>query len=119
MVRTASRELSLAWKLLWLHTDATTEGLAQGKDLYDAVLLAETRDMRLPARLLRAVFPPGATPPTGDVVRSWSVEWESFRAQHPTVQGSAEEWLDRLCRATSVTGPGLPGAEGRNHRNGM
>ncbi|MGI5378823.1 nucleotidyl transferase AbiEii/AbiGii toxin family protein [Streptomyces sp. CA-251387] len=106
VVRTASRELSLAWKLLWLHTDAATEGGAQGKDLYDAVLLAESRGMRLPARLLRTVFPPGMAPPTGDLVRSWSVEWESFRAEHPAVQGSAEEWLDRLCRAlTSVTAP--------------
>lgn len=106
VVRTASRELSLAWKLLWLHTGATTEGRAQGKDLYDAVLLAETRGMRLPARLLRTVFPPGVAPPMGEVVRAWSVEWESFRAEHTAVRGSAEVWLDRLCRAlASVTAP--------------
>ncbi|MFI7409690.1 nucleotidyl transferase AbiEii/AbiGii toxin family protein [Streptomyces sp. NPDC049627] len=106
VVRTASRELSLAWKLLWLHTDASTEAGAQGKDLYDAVLLAETRGIRLSPRLLRTVFPPGVAAPTGAVVRSWSVDWESFRAGHPAVRGTAEEWLDRLCRAlTSVTAP--------------
>ncbi|MET9832289.1 nucleotidyl transferase AbiEii/AbiGii toxin family protein [Streptomyces sp. NPDC006385] len=102
VVRTASRELSLAWKLLWLHTDAATEGLAQGKDLYDAVLLAETRGLRLPTRLLDSVFRPRAVPPTPNVVRSWSVEWDAFRAGHPRVRGSAEEWLDRLCRALAT-----------------
>jgi hypothetical protein len=37
----AGPELSLAWKLRWLRQDAEREGAGQGKDLYDAILLAE------------------------------------------------------------------------------
>jgi len=43
----ASKRLSLAWKLTWLLTDT----YPQGKDLYDAVLLAE--DTALSYHLLR------------------------------------------------------------------
>ena len=46
----ATPETSLAWKLLWLAGDMHP----QGKDLYDAVLLAESYSVR-PA-LLREVF---------------------------------------------------------------
>ncbi|MFD5327059.1 nucleotidyl transferase AbiEii/AbiGii toxin family protein [Streptomyces sp. NPDC127092] len=47
----ASRELSLAWKLMWLLSDM----YPQGKDLYDAVLLAEScpPPLALVERLLR------------------------------------------------------------------
>ncbi|MFI1330818.1 nucleotidyl transferase AbiEii/AbiGii toxin family protein [Streptomyces sp. NPDC020845] len=102
-VRTASPELSLAWKVLWLHADCETEGRAQGKDLYDAVLLAEAHGTRLSPRLLRKVlrrtlgsgadgFGPGA-------VARWRVDWSGFRAEHPWVRGTAEDWLGRLARA--------------------
>ncbi|WP_326586057.1 nucleotidyl transferase AbiEii/AbiGii toxin family protein [Streptomyces sp. NBC_01294] len=56
VVRTAGRELSLAWKLLWLHADCATEGRARAKDLYDAVLLAEADATKLSPQLLRKVF---------------------------------------------------------------
>lgn len=46
----AARELSLAWKPMWLVGDL----YPQGKDLYDAVLLAERH--RLPNALLQEVF---------------------------------------------------------------
>jgi len=46
----ASPELSLAWKLVWLGTDLHPEG----KDLYDAVLLAERFPLRY--ELLQQVF---------------------------------------------------------------
>ncbi|WP_308405285.1 nucleotidyl transferase AbiEii/AbiGii toxin family protein [Streptomyces sp. B93] len=116
-VRTASRELSLAWKLLWLHIDSAsaTEGRAQGKDLYDAVLLAESPGTRLPRRLLRTVFrrepahPADRTAgnrPTADaglsrleLIRPSDVDWTAFRTEHPWVPGTAEDWLNRLRRA--------------------
>ncbi|MEU6235993.1 nucleotidyl transferase AbiEii/AbiGii toxin family protein [Kitasatospora sp. NPDC047058] len=102
VVRTAGRELSLAWKLLWLHADCAAEGRAQAKDLYDAVLLAEAGATRLSPRLLRRVFrrEPGNTTVAEalrlDAVALWSVDWEEFRAGHPQVRGTAEEWLERL-----------------------
>ncbi|MFD4871187.1 nucleotidyl transferase AbiEii/AbiGii toxin family protein [Streptomyces sp. NPDC058412] len=105
VVRTASRELSLAWKLLWLHADCAAEGRAQAKDLYDAVLLAEAEATRLSPRLLRTVFrhEPGRTAAADalclDAVALWSVDWEAFRANHPQVRGTAQEWLERLGRA--------------------
>ncbi|MPY39024.1 nucleotidyl transferase AbiEii/AbiGii toxin family protein [Streptomyces phyllanthi] len=104
-VRTASRELSLAWKLLWLHADCAADGRAQGKDLYDAVLLAEAEATRLSPRLLRQVFrrepgrPKDVDPLRLDVVTPRSVDWAAFRADHPQVRGTAEEWLERLSRA--------------------
>ncbi|MFC4065704.1 nucleotidyl transferase AbiEii/AbiGii toxin family protein [Actinoplanes subglobosus] len=50
---TASRELSLAWKLHWLAADQKTNGVSAMKDLYDAVLLAELDGMHLRPRLRR------------------------------------------------------------------
>ncbi|MFE7857327.1 nucleotidyl transferase AbiEii/AbiGii toxin family protein [Streptomyces sp. NPDC057403] len=105
VVRTAGRELSLAWKLLWLHTDCAAEGRAQAKDLYDAVLLAEAEATKLSPQLLRKVFrhEPGNTAAADalrlDAMTPWSVDWEDFRADHPQVRGTAEEWLERLGRA--------------------
>ncbi|MEU6339331.1 nucleotidyl transferase AbiEii/AbiGii toxin family protein [Streptomyces sp. NPDC046977] len=103
VVRTASRELSLAWKLLWLQADAAAEGRAQGKDLYDAVLLAETPGIALSPRLLRQVTrrEPGhpAAEPRLVRVAPHSVDWDAFRAAHPRVGGTAAQWLDRLGRA--------------------
>ncbi|MFE4547055.1 nucleotidyl transferase AbiEii/AbiGii toxin family protein [Streptomyces sp. NPDC056785] len=103
-VRTASRELSLAWKLLWLHADRTTEGHAQAKDLYDAVVLVEAEATRLSPRLCQEVFrrQPGGTtaaePLRLDGMTVRSVDWEDFRAHHPRVRGTAEQWLERLRR---------------------
>ena len=51
-VRAATRELSLAWKILWLVSDMHPEA----KDLYDAELLAEDATVSLPFELLRTVF---------------------------------------------------------------
>ncbi|GHF04675.1 hypothetical protein GCM10014715_71110 [Streptomyces spiralis] len=109
-VRTASREASLAWKLLWLHTDGRDGGRAQGKDLYDAVLLAEADGVRLTPRLLRTVL--GQAPDRSAwedfsraAVTRWDVDWAGFRAGHPWVRGTAEDWLRRLVRAL---GPLIP-----------
>lgn len=98
-VPTASRELSLAWKLLWLHTDATESGHANGKDLYDAVLLAESPHTALTARLLRTVLGTRTRDLTPTAMRDWEVDWTDFRASHPGVSGELGDWLDRLVRA--------------------
>ena len=112
-VRTASRELSLAWKLLWLHTDSADGGRAQGKDLYDAVLLAEASGGALAPRLLRSVLRRGTAAGAGDLrpesVAGWKVDWAGFREECPGVPGTAEDWSDRLVRALepvfAVSGP--------------
>ncbi|MGK4585948.1 nucleotidyl transferase AbiEii/AbiGii toxin family protein [Kitasatospora sp. HPMI-4] len=101
---TADRELSLAWKILWLVTD----GFAQGKDLYDAVLLAESVPLRY--ELLRDVFEGvddgwWATRPVSpeDMAESLeSVEWDEFRKENPHV-GTAEEQAERLLAALAPT----------------
>ncbi|GIJ52111.1 hypothetical protein Val02_89970 [Virgisporangium aliadipatigenens] len=72
----ASRELSLAWKLQWLHTDQRDREVAQFKDLYDAVLLAESPDAVLDFGLLRRLFgddPPGAALRPAAVAR-WRID---------------------------------------------
>ncbi|KAK1185667.1 nucleotidyl transferase AbiEii/AbiGii toxin family protein [Streptomyces sp. NBS 14/10] len=89
-VRTASRELSLAWKVLWLHADCETEGQAQGKDLYDAVLLAEAHGTRPWNRF----SPP--PPPSGRSV------------QHTLSVSFCELSADRLPRPASLHRTGLP-----------
>lgn len=97
IIRTASRELSLAWKLFWLHTDGATRNRVRPKDLYDAVVLAEDERTRLSPRLLRTVFQ--RTDADGfrlDAITIRDVEWAAFLAEHPHVEGTAEDWLDRL-----------------------
>ncbi|MEN3539166.1 nucleotidyl transferase AbiEii/AbiGii toxin family protein [Microbispora sp. ZYX-F-249] len=101
-VLAASPELSLAWKLLWLATD----DYPQGKDLYDAVLLAER--VRLPRGLLDAVLrdalrerPASRFGP--ETVRTLQVDWDEFRAEYPHVTGAAGDWLERLARALGPT----------------
>ena len=93
----ASRELSLAWKLQWLETDM----YPQGKDLYDAVLLAET--VRPPLGVLKSMLAPligaqrvNALSP--DFPMHWQVDWEDFKREYPWVQGDALEWQRRLTR---------------------
>ncbi|MFG3529860.1 nucleotidyl transferase AbiEii/AbiGii toxin family protein [Streptomyces sp. NPDC047917] len=98
-VQAVSPELSLAWKLLWLVTDA----YPQGKDLYDAVLLAE----RTPPtyELVREAFVLGGTeglrPPGAWWLSGFGgqTEWEHFTAEHPWVTRSAASYCGRLARA--------------------
>ncbi|TDD63305.1 hypothetical protein E1263_00925 [Kribbella antibiotica] len=95
---TVSPELSLAWKLLWLATDA----YPQGKDLYDAVLLAERTDVSplLVQQLLDnhedAQHVQGFTSST---VLEWEVDWQNFLDEYPTIEGDAESWQERLAVA--------------------
>ncbi|ROO59045.1 nucleotidyltransferase AbiEii toxin of type IV toxin-antitoxin system [Micromonospora sp. Llam0] len=93
----ASASLSLAWKLLWLATDMWP----QGKDLYDAVLLAEhtTVDQHLVRRLMRPELGVEADTFTAETVLSWQVDWTNFTDEYPAITGTAEQWTRRLALA--------------------
>ncbi|MEQ4305748.1 nucleotidyl transferase AbiEii/AbiGii toxin family protein [Plantactinospora sp. B6F1] len=96
-VRAASAELSLAWKLLWLATDM----YPQGKDLYDAVLLAEhtTVDPALVRTLMRPELGAEADTFTAETVLGWKVDWTNFVDEYPGVGGTAQQWVNRLASA--------------------
>lgn len=97
----AGPALSLAWKILWLETDFTP----QGKNLYDATLLAERT--YLPLDLLREVLSrelgAEAEAFTADRVLGWSVDWQTFADEHPWVPGKGTQWQVRLHRALQGT----------------
>ncbi|GIJ30201.1 hypothetical protein Vqi01_53630 [Micromonospora qiuiae] len=77
----APASLALAWKLLWLATDM----YPQGKDLYDAVLLAEhtTVDHALVRQLMRPELSAEADTFTAETVLSWQVDWINFTDEYP------------------------------------
>ncbi|WP_017626455.1 nucleotidyl transferase AbiEii/AbiGii toxin family protein [Nocardiopsis chromatogenes] len=103
-VLAAGPELSLAWKVLWLFTDM----YPQGKDLYDAVLLAENSS--LSRELLVRVLEPTISQETGVSAESVDetflrseftatyieAEWRHFVRDCPWVEGTCGEWLDRF-----------------------
>lgn len=98
----ATPELSLAWKLVWLQTDM----YPQGKDLYDAVLLAERSQMPLSlfVAAMRSCedyrdWDEQALPDIAD----WQIDWDNFRAEYPWVQGEAEDWKRRLSAQLVLT----------------
>jgi hypothetical protein len=101
LVRSASPELSLAWKLLWLETDS----YPQGKDLYDATLLAEK--VSLPFDLLDRVLRSGGwrsqRPLSPDFPLHWYVDWENFQLEYPSIEGEAKDWQIRLTKALATT----------------
>lgn len=91
-------ELSLAWKLLWLITD----GYPQGKDLYDAMLLAE-RAAPSYERVRDTLVLSGteALRPCGswwmdDIADEDRVEWAEFVREHPWVTVTEPECAGRL-----------------------
>ncbi|MFJ1752386.1 nucleotidyl transferase AbiEii/AbiGii toxin family protein [Kitasatospora sp. NPDC088134] len=105
VLNTATRELSLAWKLLWLHTDS----YPQGKDLYDAALLAGSTGLRY--AVLRDVFVPGeavyAEHPFGpDSLRG--TEWAHFVAEYPHLAGEEADHLRTLAAALAPTFAEVP-----------
>jgi hypothetical protein len=104
--------LSLAWKLRWLEADR----YPQGKDLYDAVLLAES--VHLSFDLLRQVLE--NCPEWCSNMKyfgsnfSWrsgfpwfmeiqEMEWDLFLREYPWVEGTAINWLTRLQAALVQT----------------
>ncbi|WP_258382770.1 nucleotidyl transferase AbiEii/AbiGii toxin family protein [Streptomyces sp. NTH33] len=100
----ATAELSLAWKLMWLLCDMHP----QGKDLYDAVLLAEHTPLRF--ELLRQVLlqaePSDGGRPVGQpeiAGLKHTVEWDHFVAEYPDVAASETEFVDRLAAALAPT----------------
>ncbi|SHI24633.1 nucleotidyl transferase AbiEii/AbiGii toxin family protein [Streptomyces sp. 3214.6] len=106
----ASPELSLAWKLMWIINDM----YAQGKDLYDAVLLAERYP--LPYELLHEVFRLSGEWPVPsrekilfeDVVEGVGyVEWNHFVDEYPQFRDDEREFAERLVRAVGSTFEGL------------
>ncbi|WP_330460761.1 nucleotidyl transferase AbiEii/AbiGii toxin family protein [Streptomyces sp. NBC_00820] len=104
LLNAATAELSLAWKIMWLWTDTHP----QGKDLYDAVLLAEYTPLRY--ELLRQVFllaePSDACRPVGlDEIASLAqtVEWNHFIAEYPDVTGNEADFAGRLSAALAPT----------------
>ncbi|WP_063794526.1 nucleotidyl transferase AbiEii/AbiGii toxin family protein [Kitasatospora sp. MBT63] len=95
---TATPELSLAWKILWLLTD----NHPQGKDLYDAVLLA--RDTQVSYELLHDVFAGSAEgghhwPVLPSGISDLEVDWDEFRKDYPTLAEPWEEYPSRLLTA--------------------
>ena len=98
VVPAAGPELSLVWKLMWLVEDSKDGGLSRGKDLYDAVVLAE-----LPA--LQETIRAGGSAQVGlrrREVDGLRVDWEPFVAGHPQVEGSLEAWKQRLTTALGL-----------------
>ena len=93
-VRAASPAQSLAWKLLWLSGDMH----AQGKDLYDAVLLAER--FPLPVTILEETISIAGedwlSGTAAEFVEGWEVDWANFQAQYPWIVGDESQWLNRL-----------------------
>lgn len=111
LIWSASKELSLAWKLLWLETDS----YPQGKDLYDATLLAE--QTQLPFDLLYQVLQSSADWKHDAALKSdfsWRssfpwvmdeqyVDWDNFKLEYPWVEGEAKDWQTRLSLALAPT----------------
>ncbi|MFJ9340625.1 nucleotidyl transferase AbiEii/AbiGii toxin family protein [Streptomyces sp. NPDC101733] len=104
----ATPELSLAWKLVWLATDM----YPHGKDLYDAVLLAE--ECTAPYALVHTVFresgewfPPKSPWDSPLTLEAFAeverADWDLFRAEYPGVGGSAATYAQRLRTALGPT----------------
>ncbi|MFI5808287.1 nucleotidyl transferase AbiEii/AbiGii toxin family protein [Streptomyces sp. NPDC051561] len=103
---TASPALSLAWKVMWLVVD----GYSQGKDLYDAALLAERHP--LPNALLQDVFRLGGEwpDPSHEQVLGTHlnealqyVEWNHFADEYPQFAALEGEFTHRLRNALAPT----------------
>ncbi|MFJ6937821.1 nucleotidyl transferase AbiEii/AbiGii toxin family protein [Streptomyces sp. NPDC101132] len=100
-VLAADRELSLAWKLMWLSCDM----YPQAKDLYDAVLLAEAEECAMPLGLLETVlrgadeWPGHPNEPLNlgmfeNVLRQ--VDWTGFEDHRPDAESSRDALGARL-----------------------
>jgi hypothetical protein len=123
VLQAASKRLSLAWKIAWLAADA---GLGaepdsepdhpgpSGKDLYDAVLLAE--HCGLPGDLLDTALRSCRIPalaaldaPLDLMVKvANDVDWRTFAAGHPLLAGAHEQFVWRLVVALAPTFPSGP-----------
>jgi len=94
-VRAVTPQQSLAWKLVWLASD----DFVMGKDLYDAVLLAEAFgvDPDVLDRTFQSI--PERCDPLELRLKEiplWSPDWSEFQEEYPHISGSANDWLIRL-----------------------
>jgi hypothetical protein len=102
----AGKELSLAWKILWLETDC----YPQGKDLYDAALLAEQahRPLETIQRVLEAKAYWKAKPGfSANPSFQWSIDideidWENFQLEYPWIEGTANDWQLQLSKLLQI-----------------
>jgi hypothetical protein len=97
-LQAATPAQSLAWKLLWLETDMH----CQGKDLYDAIVLAEatTLNKETFAKTFEIADPKeNWLGFTANSIRKWHVEWEHFQNEYPQIEGTADDWKNRLITA--------------------
>ncbi|MCQ4082486.1 nucleotidyl transferase AbiEii/AbiGii toxin family protein [Streptomyces sp. RB6PN25] len=97
-------ELSLAWKLQWLVTDMWP----QGKDLYDAALLAERYLLRysMLRDVLSQVDPYHCVHPlhTHHLLElDLEAEWGEFLREYPHITGSYRDYQQRLVTALAPT----------------
>ncbi|MET9728365.1 nucleotidyl transferase AbiEii/AbiGii toxin family protein [Streptomyces zaomyceticus] len=108
-LQAADRESSLAWKLMWLSCDT----YPQAKDLYDAVLLAES--CTLPRALLETVlreadeWPGRPDEPLNPAMFDSAVrgvDWTGFDDAHPDTEAVRRDLGARLLTALApVLGP--------------
>ena len=88
---------------MWLSTDAHP----QGKDLYDAVLLAERYviDTDLLFRALTDDYRDGQCLGLGhayfgpQLPQRWHFDWHWFETEYPNIEGTEESWKARLTAA--------------------
>jgi Nucleotidyl transferase AbiEii toxin, Type IV TA system len=100
VVRAATPAQALAWKLAWLAND----WYPQGKDLYDAVLLAER--FPLSRELLEETFraeDAGPVPSAPSELLQRRVDWANFRLEYPALAVNETEWGARLASALAPT----------------
>jgi hypothetical protein len=106
-IRSASPEMSLAWKLQWLLGDVHP----QGKDLYDATLLAE--NTQLPFEMLQQAFQEAGeiAPENLDDGLGFDrhADWDNFKREYPWIEGEAADWWNRLGQALkkNITGANI------------
>jgi len=97
----ATPELSLAWKIMWLVTDT----YPQGKDLYDAVLLAEHTPLRFSVLRDAFVHVYGYlwSPVSAKTIAKLYTEWDHFRSEHPEQPDAQDDYVGRLIAALATT----------------
>lgn len=95
-VKAVDRETSLTWKLFWLLNDISP----QGKDLYDAALLAE--GLAMPPGLLKSLLETETHTSVETAVANKlkhffdEDDWREFQRQYPQVAGDLAYWINRL-----------------------
>lgn len=106
-LRTATPHESLAWKVRWLISDEE-DSAPRGKDLYDAVLLAEHCDLspELLRRALAAASGIYTMPKLSELQNlAQHVNWADFCIDYPLLEDAHEEFVRRLVIALAPAFP--------------